>query len=168
MAKIKDVARLLVLLAQERDGDLMTQLRLQKMLFFVQGWHLARHGVPLFDAPIQAWELGPVSTEIRSEYFQCKNQGIEIPEDEKENVQLAEISKLELETILDVFNEYDKYSTGTLVNMTHMSEPWKKHYDKATKCHVIPVDDIRDFFSKQPKLSGMDEILAGYPTEIVE
>ncbi|MDR1313648.1 MAG: DUF4065 domain-containing protein [Deltaproteobacteria bacterium] len=43
----------------------LTHLKLQKMLYFAQGWHLAYFNVPLFEDPIEAWKYGPV---IRSVY----------------------------------------------------------------------------------------------------
>ena len=49
-------------------GDLMTNLRLQKLLYFAQGWHLARFGRPLFDASIEAWPYGPVVPEVYRAY----------------------------------------------------------------------------------------------------
>ena len=52
MAKVQDVAKLFIGLANEQaeqnQGDLMTNLRLQKLLYFAQGWYLARYGKPLF------------------------------------------------------------------------------------------------------------------------
>ena len=54
MADVQDVARFFIDLAKRQNdlerGDLMTNLRLQKLLYFAQGWHLARFGRPLFDA----------------------------------------------------------------------------------------------------------------------
>jgi uncharacterized phage-associated protein len=59
MAKVQDVARFFIDLAQHQNernsGDLMTNLRLQKLLYFAQGWYLARFGKALFDEPIEAW-----------------------------------------------------------------------------------------------------------------
>ena len=61
-----DVARYLVLLAStESDGpaqeaDCLTNLRLQKLLYYVQGWSLGERGRPMFREEIQAWRYGPV------------------------------------------------------------------------------------------------------------
>jgi uncharacterized phage-associated protein len=38
----------------------LTHLKIQKMLYFAQGWHLAYFDVPLFEDPIEAWKYGPV------------------------------------------------------------------------------------------------------------
>ena len=51
MAKVKDVARLFIDIAGQQaengQGDGMTNLRLQKLLYFAQGWYMARYGKPL-------------------------------------------------------------------------------------------------------------------------
>lgn len=167
MAKVKDVARLLILLAQESGGEPMTQLRLQKMLYFVQGWHLARHDEPMFTEAIQAWVLGPVSIEVRSEYLEYGNSEITIPESESEQVQTAGFTDNEIATIIDVFSEYNRYATSTLVDKTHWSLPWKQHYNKFTKNNVIPEEDMKEYFKKLPQLAGIEDILDGYPMECI-
>ena len=54
MASAKDVAAFFVNYG-EKSGELMTNLRVNKLLFFAQGIHLARKGVPLFPEEIEAW-----------------------------------------------------------------------------------------------------------------
>ena len=41
-------------------GEALTNLKLQPLLYYAQGWHLADHGVPLFDDAIEGWFGGPV------------------------------------------------------------------------------------------------------------
>lgn len=38
----------------------MTTMKLQKLVYYCQAWHLAWEGEPLFDEPIKAWASGPV------------------------------------------------------------------------------------------------------------
>ena len=58
MAKLRDVAAFFIALGQDMSemqmGDAMTNLRLQKMLYFAQGWSLTRLGKPLFEEAIEA------------------------------------------------------------------------------------------------------------------
>ncbi len=44
----------------EEDTD-VSNLRVQKLLYYAQGHYLAAKGIPLFDEAIQAWSHGPVS-----------------------------------------------------------------------------------------------------------
>ena len=72
MANVQDVAKFFIGLANDQannnQGDMMTHLRLQKLLYFAQGWNLARYGKPLFDDEIEAWqELFPDRFELDSD-----------------------------------------------------------------------------------------------------
>ena len=41
-------------------NNLITNLKLNKLVFYAQVESLKKHGVPLFSDEIQAWEYGPV------------------------------------------------------------------------------------------------------------
>ena len=43
--------------------DDLTNMKLNKLLYFAQGYYLKKYGRPLFDNAIEAWEHGPVVPE---------------------------------------------------------------------------------------------------------
>lgn len=48
-------------------GDMhekMSTMKLQRLVYFAQGWNLAFVGTPLFDEKIEAWASGPVVREL--------------------------------------------------------------------------------------------------------
>jgi uncharacterized phage-associated protein len=49
-----------------------TPLKLQKLIYFAHGWHLALKGKPLIDDVVQAWDYGPV---VQSVYHEFKQFG---------------------------------------------------------------------------------------------
>ena len=51
-----------------QEGNLITQMKLQKILYFAQGLHLATYGTPLIQENFQAWKFGPVIPEIYQIY----------------------------------------------------------------------------------------------------
>ena len=56
-----DIAnKLLTRAKREENGELMSNLKLQKMLYYEQGFHLAYFDTPLFKDEIEAWMYGPV------------------------------------------------------------------------------------------------------------
>lgn len=57
-----------ILAAFQEVGDPITTAKLHKLLYYVQGWHLAEHGEPAFDGRIEAWMHGPTCPEIRELY----------------------------------------------------------------------------------------------------
>ncbi|MFD2419431.1 Panacea domain-containing protein [Amycolatopsis pigmentata] len=54
------VAKWFVAWAEADDEATLSNLKLQKLLYYAQGHYLALTGRPLFDDEIQAWSHGPV------------------------------------------------------------------------------------------------------------
>ena len=69
MEKALAVANDLVVRARQA-GNPVTPLKLQKLLFFAHGWHLALSDKPLLDRPIEAWQHGPVIPSVYGA-FRC-------------------------------------------------------------------------------------------------
>lgn len=72
MITAQNVAEYFITVAHER-GEGMNNLKLQKLLYYAQAWHLAWHGEPLFPEKFQAWMSGPVIPEL---YWRYKDFGI--------------------------------------------------------------------------------------------
>lgn len=154
MANVQDVCKFFIGLASaqatDNQGDMMTHLRLQKLLYFAQGWHLARYGKPLFDDEIEAWQYGPVVPTVYDTYKQYGRAVIDgsLPD---ANAFTGE----EYALLLDVAREYDRFATRTLVDMTHRpGTPW----DNVSRNDVISRELIRSFFDAQIPLTSFDEV----------
>jgi len=65
-----DAARWFINRADRLAGDDMTHLKLQKLIYFAQAWHLANTGEPLFREDMQAWTHGPVVPSVWHAYKQ--------------------------------------------------------------------------------------------------
>lgn len=161
MAKLRDVAAFFIALAQDMAemqlGDAMTNLRLQKMLYFAQGWSLTRLGKPLFEEPIEAWQYGPVVPACYGWYsgFGRNFLTSDMPPREAFTTE-------EYELLLDTWAELSKYSTSQLVTMTHeKGTPWDRVWNHSGS-REIPTEEISAFFSRNP-LPGIKEKLAGIP-----
>ena len=135
-------------------GDPVTQMKLQKMVFFAQGLHLALHQEPLCAEPFFAWKFGPV---IPSIYQQYKKWGsspiIEKPVIGGNSVNLnvpesAALSSMERETI-DYTWEITKNLDGiTLSNWSHAANsPWAQAYDKGENS-IISNEIIKEYFEQ--------------------
>ncbi|WP_208932366.1 Panacea domain-containing protein [[Haemophilus] ducreyi] len=48
----------------EENGDLISNLKIQKLVYYAQGFSLAINNKPLFSEKIQAWTHGPVTPEL--------------------------------------------------------------------------------------------------------
>lgn len=169
MANVKDVALFFVDVAQKRaeadGGDKMTNLRLQKLLYFSQGWHLARYGKPLFMDEIEAWKLGPVVPAAYRHFKKYGNNCIETTEDFDQ----ARLTEQEMELLTDVYAGYADYSTSRLVDMTHeRGTPWARVHNPEKQQNVITSDMMREFFASEKKLPDIDDLLERIPVESFE
>lgn len=165
MAKVSDVANFFIELGQAQaeteSGDAVTPLQLEKLLYFAQGWHLARYGKPLFEEDFCAWDLGPVIPSVYHKYKIYGRTGIM-----REGVPCAAecFTDEEFSLLLDVAREYMRYSAAWLVHLTHEKDtPW----DRTERNSEICKDTIRDYFSSCEPLESFDDILDGYPVETI-
>ena len=72
MIPIDTITNYILSMSEEDVGDGISNLKLQKLLYYCQGTYLAIKGTPLFEHPIEAWEHGPVVPEV---YHQYKEHG---------------------------------------------------------------------------------------------
>ena len=62
-----DVARYIIWYCK-RQGYSISNLKLQKILYFVQAEFLVNTGKPCFSEEIEAWDFGPVVPEVYHEF----------------------------------------------------------------------------------------------------
>ncbi len=151
--KAIDVANFFIKLANDAGEEGMTNLRVNKLLYFAQAWSLARLGKELFAEDFQVWSLGPVLPEIYRTFQKYgKNVIPEVYGMYSEKV----FSSEQVELLLDVAREYRKFSTTHLVDITHIPEgPWGNVYAEGAK-KVTPKQDIKDYFLKQQPLKRFE------------
>ncbi len=138
---VSKIANALLRLADNAEGsDLLTNLKLQKLLYYEQGYHLAQFGTPLFEEEIEAWQYGPVVPEVYARYSVCGRNSI-MPEDESFDFGSDE----ELELFCKVFDTYNKFSAMGLMQLTHEESPW---LDACPPAHgkIISKESIRKYF----------------------
>ena len=133
-----EAADFFIELTQSEEEEFMTPLRLQKLLYFAQGWSLARHGRPLFHESIVAWKYGPVVREVYEKYKPYMANPIIQP-----TARLDLIQGEDLSLLLDVYREYGCYTAKMLVRMTHQTKPWLD----AVQGMEIPIESMRSYFS---------------------
>lgn len=74
--KALDVAKYVLSLTDEKSGNTISNLGLQKLLYYVQGYYIACFNKPLFEENILAWDHGPVVKEVYEEYKKYKYNSI--------------------------------------------------------------------------------------------
>jgi uncharacterized phage-associated protein len=116
-----EVARYLIhLAAAEEEPEFLTHLRLQKLLYYVQGWSLAVRGQPFFAGSLEAWTHGPVERSVYRAFADYESQPIHpggVPEAEGLRAE-------ERDFLVSVWEKYKSYSAVKLRQMTHAESPW--------------------------------------------
>ena len=127
-------------------GKPLTQLKLQKILYYIQGKYLALYRKPLFPEDIEAWAYGPVVREVYVKYV--SNGALPLKPDKKGN--MPDLSQQEKECIDAVLDEKLDFSASTLVGMTHNESPWLEHAEevKSGGKPTITTDRIYRFFTE--------------------
>lgn len=138
MINILDAAKYFVYLSYQEYRASLTPLKLQKILYFAQGWSFVWDNFPLFSADFEAWQYGPVNSEVYN-YFKKYGRN-EIPEMEGISRICDDDAK---ETMNIVWRNYGSYSASELVELTHKQLPWKIAYENNTR---ITNNDIKQYF----------------------
>lgn len=139
MANLTDVAQCFLYLDNSNDGDGISNLKLQKLMYYAQGFHCAIFDNPLFSDEICAWTHGPVVENLYHQYKHHASNHISAAQTfDKES-----LTKDEFELIEEVFEVFGQYSAWKLRNMTHEEAPWLEYEAEAG---IIPKQDITEYF----------------------
>jgi len=133
----------------------MSHLKLQKLLYYIQAWHLAILGKPIIEDEFEAWLHGPVSRKVWDTYKDASvlyNQ-LSIGGSERDGV-FQEVKKSlsedQLELLDDVLSQYGDKSAYYLESLTHSEDPWlnaRKGLGAEDACEVvIKKEEMKKYF----------------------
>lgn len=158
---IKDMANFIILYFK-KNGIMINPLKLQKLLYYIQGWHLVYFDKnPMFPEQPEAWVNGPVYRNVydvfSGRYRTYDNIAGAGADDDIDNKLKASTKKLNLEPeqaefVDAIFKRYGKISHEKLVFMTHSEKPWLEArkglgpFDYSTR--TITHDSMYDYFNK--------------------
>ena len=138
MTTALDIAKYIVQEALRRKAP-VSNLKLQKLLYFVQGTYLAMYKEVAFQDKIIAWQYGPVVRDVYYAYSMFGANDI-IPIDNDEIIELSPKLKEVIDLVLD---KLLNASAIALVNETHKkNSPW----DQVDLNETISIDSIAEYF----------------------
>ena len=117
MATVFDVANFFLNKANE-TGSFISNLKLQKLVYYAQAWHLAINDRPVFEEDFQAWVHGPVVPALYRLYKRYSFHPI------AEEPDTPFFYPETLEVLEEVAEEYMPEDAITLEMMTHIEDPW--------------------------------------------
>ncbi|MEW4458993.1 type II toxin-antitoxin system antitoxin SocA domain-containing protein [Roseibium algicola] len=107
------------LICESRErGELLTPLKLQKLMYYADAWHLALYDEEITAEQFQAWVHGPVAL---SQYHRFKDYKWRAIDEEIECPTLSDEMTQHLDEVIDVFGSETAVS---LEIMTHKERPW--------------------------------------------
>ena len=143
--KVLDIANKLLSLADcgNEEGELMTNMKLQKMLYYQQGYHLALFDEPLFEEELEAWMYGPVVPSVYEFYKEHGSNGIQSKQP------VIKLTNKEEALFKEVYRTYDRYSATGLMNLSHSEKPWNSVPTGVG--NTISKSTLKMFFKKKLK-----------------
>lgn len=94
-------------------------MKMQKLLYYVQGWALAWTGDPIFEDLPEAYRDGPVYPRVREDLQYC--EGVRVDRSSSED-----LSEEQVAIIRAVVKKYRPFSGREMANMTHREPPWNE------------------------------------------
>jgi uncharacterized phage-associated protein len=141
MYNASDISKYFIRCANLEAEGVITNMKLQKLLYYAQGFHLALFDTPLFAETIEASQYGPVVPEIYRQYksYSCNA----LPEATDFSPEIINLDTREL--IDEVYEVFGKYTGTALANLTHEEAPWKEKPINS----VISHQSMKDYLQGQ-------------------
>lgn len=143
MYKALTVAKWFVAWAETNDAHL-SNLKLQKLLYYAQGFHLAMYRKPLFSDALQAWSHGPVVPDVYHYFKHIGSDSIELAE--SDDFDWPDVDKKTTQFLISIWEQYGSIAAWQLRNMTHEEGPWRDHFEDGAHSVVIPNSSLEKFF----------------------
>lgn len=152
-----DIARYVINYCIDKKKPI-SNLQLQKILYYIQAAFLVEEGKPCFEEDIVRWRHGPVQKEVYNNFKGFIGGSIE--EKQNEYIEYIFNDDFSIKKVVRVFNENDinlkdkeiinkvinaliDIEAWDLVDRTHEEEPWKNSADN----DIITIKSIKDFFN---------------------
>ena len=138
--KAGDIAKYVIYYCDEH-GYAISNLKLQKLLYFVQAKFLVDANRPCFSDVIEAWDYGPVVPDVYREYRIYGSSNIPCSYDYNH---FDYLDRDEIKIMDDILAEVSGYTASQLVKLTHHQSPWIDARNSFSK--KISNKSIEEFF----------------------
>ncbi|MFK7796506.1 MAG: Panacea domain-containing protein [Aureispira sp.] len=136
---INDICDYIITKIKSEGSDVsLSNLKLQKLLYYTQAWFLAFEGNPLFEGKFEAWIHGPVNRQIFNRFKSSKMLYSQIEINDRLNDNPLNCLSTEIQAHVEsTLEAYAKFTGPQLEYMTHTEEPWfeaRKGYSPSQSC----------------------------------
>jgi uncharacterized phage-associated protein len=147
---VRAIANFVLDLAQQEGQD-VSNLVINKVVFFLHAHYLVQYGQPLVSAKVEAWDFGPVFRELYKEFREFDRGPIKKraerlnPETGKREVCAYDLSNEEQELLASLAKKYVRLRPTALVALSHeKGGPWDQvwNHDTATNASMSITNDL--------------------------
>lgn len=117
----------------------ISNLKLQKVLYFIQAEFLVVQNTPCFVEQIEAWDFGPVVPVVYYRYRIYGGAAIPLPHDDG----FCPFNKRDKKLADGVIDECAKYSAAELTDIVHRQTTWREAYRRRG---IIINESLKEFF----------------------
>lgn len=148
-----DIADYFIALSNE-TGSLITNLKLQKLVYYSQAWHIAMFETSIFEEEFEAWIHGPVLPELFNQYKNTYYHPIERDDLNGHSLDVLrkKFGKTLSNLIENVVEEYFGMESYALEQTTHAEEPWlnaRKGLSQDAPSHaIISKNSMKNYYQK--------------------
>ena len=162
MLKATDIANFFIDVSNSMDEEIITNMKVNELVYFAQAWSLVKFNTKLFNENIEAWEHGPVIPSVYQAFRPCGSKNIEMTIGEyDESIFTSE----QLNFLADIALTYGKYTAAALRNISHKpGSPWAQVYEKK-KNNIITPESMKKYFSalsELPDYKAATQKIIGY------
>lgn len=163
MYRVLQIANYVIHVSFENSKNI-TNLHLQKILYYLQANELVHNEEPLFNEAIEKWRLGPVIPEVYHEYKEFGSQPIEeiateiVFDNETFDVTFIEFNENDID--IDTRDRITPFiltlldkNPFRLVDLTHEHTPWdyyRPRIEAGERGLIYSNEEIHDYFSEHP------------------
>ena len=142
-----DVANWFINQFDKESGDVVTHLKVQKLLYYSECWCQLLLDRELFSENIEAWAHGPVVREVFNEFKSASWEPLSVSE------KLVDFDEEVVDVLEQVLEAYGNVSAKTLEQMTHQDQPWKEArgaLSPEVRCsNIMRKEKMREYFMKK-------------------
>ena len=155
MEDIDDIADYIIYYVKSEGSRVsLINMKIQKLLYFIQAWSYGINNSPLFDGEFEAWIHGPINTHIYDRFCESKTlySEINIEDCKRTHFQLSNKNSEFIDFILE---NYVKFSSAELEQLIQEELPWTKtrgHIDRNERCNkVISAELLKEYYGQRWK-----------------
>lgn len=158
---IDDVCDYVVVRLNEASTPLSV-LKLHKLLYYIQAWHLAFFGARFCSASFQAWVHGPVNRQLYDRFKDTKSMYSRVAKrDIRPGFSIDQLGEPAARHIDSILEAYADFADTQLEELTHRERPWlsaREGYEPNERCEVIISEDLmREYYAARLQHPGASD-----------